>query len=72
MRAVSLPTVSRASVLLFLVPLFGLLRGWLCLRETITGYEFWGSVLVLVGIVFAPFESAHGPSLRVLRTLRSG
>ena len=58
MRAVSLLTVSRASVLLFLVPVFGLLWGWLFLRETITTYELWGSLLVLVGIVFSSVE--HG------------
>ena len=56
MRAVSLLTVSRASVLLFLVPVFGLLWGWLFLRETLTVYEGLGSILVLVGIVFASFE----------------
>lgn len=58
MRAVSLLTVSRASVLLFLVPVFGLLWGWLFLRETITGYEMWGSLLVLIGIIFASLETA--------------
>lgn len=56
MRAVTLLTVTRASVLLFLVPVFGLLWGWLFLRETITGFEAWGAALVLVGIVLASRE----------------
>lgn len=53
MRAVALLTVSRISVLLFLVPVFGLLWGWLFLRETISPIEALGSILVIIGIVFA-------------------
>jgi drug/metabolite transporter (DMT)-like permease len=58
MRAVALLTVSRITVLLFLVPVFGILWGWLFLRETITPIEGIGSLLVVVGIVLASFEAA--------------
>ncbi|MGH7660471.1 MAG: DMT family transporter [Vulcanimicrobiaceae bacterium] len=53
MRAVTLLTVSRVTVLLFLVPVFGLLWGWLFLRETITPIEAVGSLLVIAGIALA-------------------
>ncbi len=58
MRAVTLLTVSRVSVLLFLVPVFGLLWGWMFLRETISPIEAIGSLLVIVGIGFASFRPA--------------
>lgn len=53
MRAVTLLTVSRVSVLLFMVPVFGVLWGWLFLRETISPIEAIGSVLVITGIALA-------------------
>ena len=56
MRAVTLLTVSRASVLLFLTPAFGILWGWLFLRETITVPQAIGSVLVMIGIALASIE----------------
>jgi len=56
MRAVTVVGVSRASVLLFLVPVFGLAWGWLFLRETVTLTELAGSLLVLLGIALAARE----------------
>ena len=53
MRAVTLSTVTRVSVLLFLVPVFGLLWGWVFLHETITAAEAVGSLLAIIGIALA-------------------
>jgi probable blue pigment (indigoidine) exporter len=57
MRAVTLLTVARASVLLFLVPVFGLVWGWLFLRETMTAAQAAGSLLVVVGVSLASLGS---------------
>lgn len=61
MRAVTVVGVSRASVLLFLVPVFGLIWGWTFLKETITGVQLAGSLLVLLGIALSAREPKTAP-----------
>ena len=41
---------SKASLWLFLCPLFGFFYSWLFLNEPFTGYTFAGTVLVLIGL----------------------
>ncbi|CAG7597582.1 hypothetical protein PAESOLCIP111_00158 [Paenibacillus solanacearum] len=58
---------SKTSAFLFLVPLFGVLSGWLLLGEQVNQFVGWGGLLVCAGIFLVNWEGnrkAHKPAAR--------
>lgn len=54
-RALTLLTASAASMIIFMVPIFGHLWSWAILHEPVDPFEVAGAVLVIAGMVTASF-----------------
>lgn len=73
-RALRIFSASGASMIIFMVPVFGHIWSWLVLRERIDPFEVAGAVLVLAGMVTsapAPVSGARIPYGALERTCQS-